>query len=114
MLHSAYCQTPTLKLFEVKFRSPCLHDDTTIVIRTCPHNAIAKDLRAMQAVVGDVLSDITVVDSIRVLYQNKRITLYFRCLGEKGDQVRICYSEHVLDRNARTSFRCVDAGMLWP
>jgi len=94
-----------LKLFEIRFRSPYFHNNTEIAISTCPHNSIAEDLKAMQGAAGDVLADITCVDSIKVLYQNKRITLYFRCLDEACDHIRICYSEHVLDKNAREIFK---------
>ena len=94
-----------LKLFEIRFRSPYFHNNTEIVISTCPYNSIAEDLKAMQGAAGDVLADITFVDSIKVLYQNKRITLYFRCLDEACDHIRICYSEHVLDKNAREIFK---------
>lgn len=94
-----------LKLFEIRFRSPYFHNNTEIAISTCPYNSIAEDLKAMQGAAGDVLADITCVDSIKVLYQNKRITLYFRCLDEACDHIRICYSEHVLDKNAREIFK---------
>lgn len=103
--HSASHQTPELKLFEIKFKSPYLHNNTEIVISSCPHDSIAEDLNVIQSAVGDVLSDIAAVSSIKVLYQNKRITLYFRCLDETCDHIRICYSEHVLDKNARESFK---------
>jgi len=103
--HSASHQTDEIKLFEIKFRSPYLHNNTEIVISTCPHDSIAEDLQAIQAAVGDILADITAVDSIKVLYKNKRITLYFRCLDEACDHIRICYSEHVLDKNAREAFK---------
>ena len=94
-----------LKLFEIRFRSPYFHNNTEIAISTCPYNSIAEDLKAMQSAAGDVLADITCVDSIKVLYQNKRITLYFRCLDQACDHIRICYSEHVLDKNAREIFK---------
>ena len=103
--HSASHQTPEIKLFEIKFKSPYLHNNTEIVISTCPHDSIAEDLQAIQGAVGDILSDIAAVNSIKVLYQNKRITLYFRCLDEECDHIRICYSEHVLDKNAREAFK---------
>ena len=103
--HSASHQADEIKLFEIRFRSPYLHNNTEIVISTCPHDSIAEDLQAIQAAVGDILADITAVDSIKVLYKNKRITLYFRCLDEACDHIRICYSEHVLDKNAREAFK---------
>lgn len=102
---SASESDPELKLFEIRFRSPYFHNNTEIAISTCPYNSIAEDLKAMQGAAGDVLADITCVDSIKVLYQNKRITLYFRCLDEACDHIRICYSEHVLDKNAREIFK---------
>ena len=98
-------QRDEIKLFEIRFRSPYLHNNTEIVIRTSPHDSIAEDLQVIQAAVGDILSDMTVIDSIKVLYQNKRLTLYFRCLDEACDHIQICYSEHVLDKNAREAFK---------
>lgn len=94
-----------LKLFELKFRSAHLKNNTYLILTTHPTDPIAEELEALHQAVGDVLEDIAMIDSVRVVFQGKKITLFFRVDAADPGHIMICYSEYVLDQKGRAAFK---------
>jgi hypothetical protein len=94
-----------LKLFELKFRSPHLKNNTHLILTTHPTDLIAEELEALHQAVGDVLEDIAMIDSVRLVFQGKKVTLFFRVDAADPGHVMICYSEYVLDKKGRSAFK---------
>ena len=94
-----------LKLFELKFRSPHLKNNTHLILTTHPTDPIAEELEALHQAVGDILDDIAMIDSVRVVFQGKKVTLFFRVDAADPGHIMICYSEYVLDKKGRSAFK---------
>jgi hypothetical protein len=94
-----------LKLFELKFRSPHLKNNTHLILTTHPTDPIADELEALHQAIGDILDDIAMIDSVRVVFQGKKVTLFFRVDAADPGHVMICYSEYVLDKKGRSAFK---------
>lgn len=94
-----------MKLFELKFRSAHLKNNTHLILTTHPTDPIAEELEALHQAVGDVLEDIAMIDSVRLVFQGKKVTLFFRTDAADPGHVMICYSEYVLDKKGRSAFK---------
>lgn len=94
-----------IKLFELKFRSAQLKNNTHLILTTHPTDQIAEELEALHQAVGDVLEDIAMIDSVRLVFQSKKVTLFFRVDAADPGHVMICYSEYVLDKKGRSAFK---------
>lgn len=88
---------PHICPFEIKFRSTQLKKDTYLVVATNPFNSIARELQMLK-----LTQDNSVVESIRVLFQNKKVTLFFK---RNQHYTIIYYSEHVLNKKEREDFK---------
>lgn len=62
-------------LFEVKFRSTYLKKDTFLVIAKNPVNSITKELQILKL---KLQQDNSFVESIRIIFQEKKVTLFFK------------------------------------
>ena len=67
-----------LNLFELKFRSAYLKNNTHLILKTHPTDPIAEELEALHQAVGYVLEDIAIIDSVRLVFQGKKVPPLFQ------------------------------------
>lgn len=86
--------------FELSFRSNRLkHSNTCITLTVMPHNSIASELHILHSSVGDIIKS---VESMKIIFQGKRIGLFFK---SSGDYIAVYYSEHPLNKKEREEFK---------
>lgn len=93
---------PNICPFEVKFHPAHLKKDTHLVMVTNPANSIAQELQILKLTLQQNNS---FVESIRVMFQNKKVTLFFKKNQYDPNYITIYYSEHVLNKKERESFK---------
>ncbi|APR98640.1 hypothetical protein [Wolbachia endosymbiont of Folsomia candida] len=93
---------PNICPFEVKFRSTHLKKDTYLVMVTNPVNSIAQELQILKLTLQQ---DNSFVESIRIMFQHKKITLFFKKNQHDPNYIIVYYSEHVLNKKERESFK---------
>lgn len=67
-------------------------------------SSICKSVAHLQQAVGDVLSDLRNIKSIKVLYKGKRVRLIFEPVDGAADQFVVRYTDHPLNARERTAF----------
>ncbi|BET29058.1 MULTISPECIES: hypothetical protein [Wolbachia] len=90
---------PNICLFEVKFRSTQLKKDTYLVVVTNPVNSIARELQMLKLTIEQ---DNSLVESIRIVFLEKKVTLFFK---RNEHYTIIYYSEHILNKKEREDFK---------
>ncbi|WP_342068453.1 hypothetical protein [Wolbachia endosymbiont (group B) of Melanargia galathea] len=84
--------------FELSFRSNRLkHSNTCITLTVVPHDSIASELHILHFSIDDIL-----VESIKIIFQGKKIGLFFKSSDE---YIAIYYSEHPLNKKEREEFK---------
>ncbi|MBF0141213.1 MAG: hypothetical protein HQL74_13160 [Magnetococcales bacterium] len=67
-------------------------------------SSICKSVAHFQQAVGDVLSDLHNIKSIKVLYKGKRVRLIFETVEGTADQFVVRYTDQLLNARERTTF----------
>lgn len=93
---------PNVCSFEVKFRSTYLKKDTFLVIATNPVNSISQELQILKL---KLQQDNSFVESIRIIFQEKKVTLFFKKNQHDPSYITVYYSEHVLNKEERENFK---------
>ncbi|WP_349967796.1 hypothetical protein [Wolbachia endosymbiont of Armadillidium arcangelii] len=66
-------------------------------------NEVEKWLNILEPSVGSVLHEVSLIQYVKVIFKNKKVTLSFRV--QDSSYIAINYSEHVLDKKEREDFK---------
>ncbi|XGA08494.1 MAG: hypothetical protein U0X86_000737 [Wolbachia endosymbiont of Xenopsylla cheopis] len=91
---------PNVCMFELKFSSS--EPKTYLTLTT---NDVQEWLQKLEPSVGNVLHDITLIQHVKVVFQNKKVTLSFQANIQDPNYIAINYSEHVLNKKEREDFK---------
>ena len=69
---------------------PHLKNNTHLILTTHPTDPIAEELEALYQAIGDILDDIAMIDSVRLVFQGKKVTLFFRTDAADPGHIMIC------------------------
>ncbi len=86
-----------IHLFEMKFGSP--KSKTSLTLNT---DNIEEWLQKIEPSIGSVLHDVSLIQHIKVLFKNKKVTLSFQ---QDANYIAVDYSEHVLNKKERDDFK---------
>ncbi|WP_339048025.1 hypothetical protein [Candidatus Mesenet endosymbiont of Phosphuga atrata] len=91
---------PNVCMFELKFSSS--EPKTYLTLTT---NDVQEWLQKLEPSVGNVLHDITLIQHVKVVFQNKKVTLSFQANIQDPNYIAINYSEHILNKKERDDFK---------
>ena len=97
-------QAQALRLVELVVSNSPLDGAPKVKITDPDSNSIGVAIGHFESAVGGVLSDIERVESIKVHYRKKRVSLIFNREEEADDEYVVRYSDHRLNASERRSF----------
>lgn len=93
---------PNIRLFEVKCNLP--QSNTYLTVNTSDNN-IEELLQKIEPAVGSILHNVSLIQHVKVLFKNKKVTLSFQVDMANENYIVIDYSEYVLNKKEREDFK---------
>ncbi len=91
---------PDVKLVELRFGSS--EPKTYLTLTT---DDVEGWLQKIEPVVGSILHDVSLIQHVKLIFQNKKVTLSFQANIQNSNYIAINYSEHVLNKKEREDFK---------